>query len=246
MPVLCPACKSELDPQATRCEVCMRERTRQEMIAGLRVSDKPKTNWKFLLWLAVAAAIAPFAFKSFRFVESPFAARPAKAPERAAASVPAPAAPPSVPEDARSLPGPERTTPLSSLPGDGEKTRPPLPARWTIHGEAYDLLTLAPVAGLTLSLENPETGKVFTTRTDARGVYSLTVPGLADAGYRVSVSGTRYRNGYLEDAGLSYKDRSRAHREEAAELARVSKVLHVPVNLAAPQDRLKYDLALLP
>lgn len=44
MPLKCPGCQSPLDPSATSCNVCLRNRTRQEMFRGMREVKNEETR----------------------------------------------------------------------------------------------------------------------------------------------------------------------------------------------------------
>lgn len=249
MLALCPGCRTELGPNDMSCPVCLRPRSRKEMMRDLnaaRHEEEAKRKRPIRLLQAAALILAAgFAYKQFQhFTASPPVPSPAPATVQPAPPPvqPPPAAPP-VPE-----PAPQTVPPQPRAVESGPQTadeEPPPPSDWTIHGSVYDILTLQPAAGARLTFENRSSGEVFKAKTNARGRYQVRVPKLIEGGYWVTVSAKGYSGAYLEEASPPYPQRTRAGREEAALEAAQTQILHVPITLDK-ETSLEYSAALLP
>lgn len=75
----------------------------------------------------------------------------------------------------------------------------PKPVReWRLRGTVYDLVTLKPVPGCTITFVDNETNEKIATMSNAKGLYRAIVPPLPERGYQVSVSKSGYAKTYLE------------------------------------------------
>ena len=260
MNATCPGCRTELGPNDTSCPICLRPRSRHEMMAALNVNrraDEARRKRPLHVALAVfLCAAGAFAFKQARRLGLGTRATPppTAAPAPAAVSIqpPAPAAAPPEPENPQPTQPPkppvEAEQPLTAPPMDmapAPDDEPSAGRDWSLDGTVFDLLSLRPAANAKLSFENRASGEVFTAKTDARGRYKISLPRLADGGYWVSVNAKGYDGQYLEQSSPPFASRTRAGREEAAYEATQSQILHVPVFLDK-EVSLEYDLALLP
>ncbi len=243
--MLCPKCGSEISPDATECWMCLRRRSRKQIFAGyrnLRSVNKPKLSRtvKALLLIGAVAAAARIAVWK---ISGP---APESAPTEASRPPPAPteaSRPPPVP-----VPVPAQET------GDPGKDhhkyyalRPPdKKIIWTVHGTAYDLVDLAPIAGAKIVFSDKSSGKAFTVSSGKDGRFSIELKPVADGGYAVSVSHRRYASSYLEDMDPSYLTQSAHRREDALGLFFTSRILHVPIQLIRVENKRRYDVFLAP
>ncbi|MBI3551899.1 MAG: carboxypeptidase regulatory-like domain-containing protein [Elusimicrobia bacterium] len=252
MIITCPACHTELDPSNTQCPVCLRPRSRHEMMQSLQAAKK-EDEWRRKKPLYVAGAVLLVvagglaAVKLKRLIPTPPAQtdRPSPPAQSTAAVVTAPLSrtPQEIPtERTRPVPPPAPAPRPAPAPTPEE---PPPPAEWTVSGSVYDLLTLRPAAGARLNFENRASGEVFKAKTDAGGHYRVRLPKLIEGGYWVVVSAKGYRGDYLEEASPPYTSRTRAGREDALSEASQTNILHVPIFLDK-EISLEYNLALLP
>src|SRR5687768_12104508 len=63
MAYLCPACQSEMDVSATACQICLRPRSRQEILRDLQKDRrKVETKRRFKLGFAFALALGAGAY----------------------------------------------------------------------------------------------------------------------------------------------------------------------------------------
>ena len=261
---LCPGCHSEIDPSSTSCPVCMRPRSRREIIQSIIAIRQAPARRKravarvavlgivlaaagFFGWRARAglldralqakASITAWMGKSHDVLglSGSDAPPPAAGPQSPAQPVPDPAAAP----DAGRLPPP---TPAAA------GTPAAVPARndWSVRGLVYDLFTLKPVAGARVTFTSRESGQVIVARSDAAGRYGLRLPRVSSGGYDVAVRQKRYQQTYLEENEPPYRSMSGERRQEAASQLLQSAVLHVPFLPAPEEETVEHDLVLLP
>lgn len=268
MAIKCPACETPLDPSAVSCPVCLRKRTRAELMQGLksaRVAQESRRRRPLLVLAAVLAAAAA-GWGAYRY--RPFLLallQPPAAPSQTAA--PAPAA------NARPNGASDGSLPLAAPPPAAAPILPPEPAAapveavyttlpppnlkkpaklygdpevWSVRGDVYDLLSLKPVSGARVVFTSRTDGKSRSVKTDAKGRYRLKLPKLKEGGYNASVSHAAYRPIFLEEMDPPYRTQKAARREDAAQTAVTSQVLHVPFLPEYEQDEVEYGVVLLP
>jgi hypothetical protein len=68
---------------------------------------------------------------------------------------------------------------------------------WKLRGRVYDLLTLKPLAGVSMIFTDNQTNSRAQAMTDARGLYRIILPPLQDRGYLVTMTKTGYVKSYL-------------------------------------------------
>lgn len=129
----------------------------------------------------------------------PLAAAPSaapKAPSKAAAPPPKPAVPRPQPAAAAS-PAPPKAAPAK------EAAPPPEPVAklrdWVFQGQVYDIITLQPVYGVSLTFKDPFGRLVGKASTGDNGHYRVRLPALETGGYAVTLSHPDYRAHFLED-----------------------------------------------
>ncbi len=249
----CPACHAEMGPNDGQCPICLRPRSRRELMESLnkdrRDEDARRRKPYQILGAIVLVLALGYGFKQAQrmgFLKS----APPPEPPKPQAAAPAPAPAPSIPSimanQATSTPAPA-VTPAYNGPKSSTAAAPAeeAPADWLVNGAVYDLISLKPAAGARLVFENHFSGEQFKAKCDARGRYKVHLPKLTDGGYAVSVSAKGYRGDYLEEGSPPFANRTQAGREEAAADAAQSAVLHVPIFLDKDAE-LEYNLALLP
>lgn len=125
-----------------------------------------------------------------------------------------------------------------------EPTAAPRGVRWEIEGEVYDLLTLKPVAGASVTFREDPTLPGETVATDATGRYRARVAGSPMKGLIASFSHPEYQEIFLEETRAPYKRWSLERRRDAYAEALTAEVLHVPL-FADPGAPLTYNIAAL-
>jgi pyruvate/2-oxoglutarate dehydrogenase complex dihydrolipoamide acyltransferase (E2) component len=259
MKVECPGCHTELDPTNTNCPVCLRPRSRKELLAGLAQTRKPApTRWGRVLGGIVLGGLAGFAGLVYLNRPAPPPApapNPAAAPPAPAAPAPAAAATPDTSGAARVV---VQQTPLASAaPAAEEEPQDEAPAAprarkaarpkgWLVEGSVYDLLSLKPVPGAKIVFQDKNSGAMVTAVTDAGGRYKADLPKVVEGGYEVTIARRGYSSEYLEEMSPPYRSQSRGRRLEAAEELQQSAVLHVPLLPEYSASGATYDAVLFP
>ncbi len=264
---LCPGCHSEIDPSSTSCPVCMRPRSRREIIQSIIAIRQAPTRRRrmaartaffgvvltatgFFGWRARAdlldrvlqakASITAWMGKSHDVLGLSEHDAPPSAPPAAGSQSPAQPVPDhAAAPDARRLPPP---TPAAA----GTPAAAPARNDWSVRGLAYDLFTLKPVAGAQVSFTSRDSGEVFRARSDAAGRYGLRLPRVSSGGYDIAVRHIRYQQIYLEENEPPYRSMSGERRQEAASQMLQSAVLHIPFLPAPEEQTVEHDLVLLP
>ncbi|MBI5240993.1 MAG: carboxypeptidase regulatory-like domain-containing protein [Elusimicrobia bacterium] len=268
--VKCQGCGAQIDPSATSCPVCLRPRSRPEIMRGIIELQKgPLRRRRSVLRVFLAlgclagvaltvwnerAWMAPHyrAYRSF-FVtwlgldQYPFtpdnkAAQPAG---QAAASAPPSEAPSLVtaPPPTAPMPEPVAEPPKTSTTAAGA---PASPDHWALRGLVYDLYTLKPVAKAELTFTSRATGKALRSRTDGKGDFTLRLPRLTEGGYDITVRHPRYLDNFLEEYDPPYKTMSPERRQHFGAMFLQSEVLHVPYLPSPDEDRPHLDMVLMP
>lgn len=274
MAIICPGCTTELSPEATSCYVCTRPRSRNEIFKDihgqqLQIQSRRRRPW-IIAGLVLAAAGAGYGWwklKPPRKAPAQAPAAAAQAPAGAEAGRPESlghsepvemfpreqreeAPPPAQPQPTIPIMGPgsfpSEAAPATAPPPEFHKSRAAFPAKWKISGRVYDLLTLEPVAGASVTFTNQETGKRHSAKTGKDGRYSLVLPSLKEGAYAPDVAHPAYRAGFLEDGEVPYKEQGESRRIEAAQLLRENVIMHVPVSPPEGEGALTYDAVLTP
>ena len=264
MDYICPGCHTELDPTNTQCPVCLRAVSRHEMMKALQVrrreDEAARKRPKIITATVAVIILCVYGFNQAQkrgvlekllnaaHTQSPQVPAVAVQPPPIQAPIPAPS---NLPEPPAAMPAPSSSGPgqtPDALPRPPEPEPEPEPSDdWTVHGTVYDLLSLRPCAGARLTFENHASGMIYKAKTDAKGRYTIHMPKLSDTdgGYRVAVSAKGYVGDYLEESSPPFASRNLAHRQEAANEAAQTQVLHVPIFIDQAME-LEYNLALLP
>lgn len=260
MTVTCPGCQTELDPSNTNCPVCLRPRSRKEILAGLSGTRRPApTRWGRLLLGLVLLGGLGYAGQRLWQMPAPPPPPPEPAAPAPAAPVPAPApeaqAPAPAPDGA---PRPTATvaSPAPKLqPSSGEEDASPAkkrrraapkPSGWKVEGQVYDLFSLKPLPNTRIVFQDKNTGDAHSASTDGKGRYALYLPKVRDGGYEVTVARRGYSDTFLEEMAPPYRSQSAQRRQEAADQLSESAVLHVPLLPEYEAEAVPYDLILFP
>jgi len=240
MRIFCPGCSTEVEPDAVKCPICERPRSREEMFAALSGPPKARTRWRGLVFAALGAGVFGWSLEKYSTWTPPWLT-PEPLTEARTEVVPAAG------EDA----GPVSAEPRPSDGPIGEPVAPAAPRRprsthWTVRGRAYDLETLDPVAGLSLEFTEKLGESVVRARTDSKGRYAVRLPRIDEGGYLLRLKHKAYPDYYLEEASTPFRDLPVAARREALVEARQAKVLHVPLLPPSQGEATEYDLVLPP
>lgn len=107
----------------------------------------------------------------------------------------------------------------------------PKPVReWKLRGTVYDLVTLKPLPGCSITFVDNDTNDKITTTSNAKGAYRAIVPPLPERGYVVSITKSGYAKTYLEPglqepSQLDEAARRGMARDLASSIAQPSTVL---------------------
>ena len=235
----CPGCHTPLPPEATGCQICMRTRTKQEIMRGyakLR-DDKARKQRRPFQILAVVLILgglgkliltyhdkitATASFVKNKLVlwsdnmrdPKNYSAKPQDAPPPPAA---APAAPVAPDDTLRNQPIPAPAPPTTSPPPPQSMAKPSSPRplsknSWRVSGTAYYLHTLTPAPGATVTFEFEGTTPVRTI-TDENGAYVIDV--VKREGWTVSLDAPNMRKGQILDLDPPYRVRDSDERRAA-------------------------------
>lgn len=255
MSLQCPACFTELDPTNTHCPVCLRPRSRAEMMKGLQETRLPPRR----RWLKILAALLVVGGGAAAFVANRAPApapppAPVAAPEPAPAPAPEPAPPPTLAPAHAPAPEAPPVPKIEPTPkkkpkyrlvreeDDASQGRP----YWRVSGEVYDLMSLKPIDGVKVVFQDKSTGEAVSAVTDKLGRYKLALPKIHEGGYDITVAKRGYSGAWLEEMTPAYKRQSRERRLEALEQLSGSEVLHVPLLPEYTERSLVYDVVLFP
>lgn len=268
MAIKCPGCTTELSPEASSCYVCMRPRTRNEIFKGIhgeQLEVKSRRRRPFIVaaviliaagggyaWWKFNPLLKPLLKKASPIAPAAAPAGPQQAFEEQGASArrvemfatEQPAASPSA--AAPSSPSSAQEPSYTSAPPPSLYKSKEAPTKWKISGRVYDLITLKPVAGASVSFTEPETGKRREVKTGKDGRYSVALPSLKEGGYAPELSHPAYRPGFLEEGEVPYREQGESRRIEAAQLLRENVIMHVPLSPPEGESALTYDAVLTP
>jgi len=110
---------------------------------------------------------------------------------------------------------------------------------WVVQGKVYDIITLKPVGGVRIVFSDVGTGKEIVTESQGSGRYETELPKVSSGGYRLSVRHPRYSGVYTEEGYTPYHKQSLARRQDAWEMLRSMKIMHVPI--LPPLEDAGYD-----
>ena len=264
--VRCRGCNSEIDPSTDCCPICIRPRSRPEIMRGIiELRQAPARRRRMIIRGAVIAAAliagGPLGWRHraelgvhYRAAKS-FAVTwlgldQAPVPKPAPASGAQPAAPAPASEESSlvtALPKPAPVPAFSAQQSSATApVKPPPSDHWAVRGLVYDLYTLKPVAKAELTFASRGTGERLRARTDREGHFSLRLSKVSSGGYDITVRHPRYLDNYLEENEPPYKTMSLSRRQEAGTLFLQSEVLHVPYLPLPDEDRPWLDLVLMP
>lgn len=98
--------------------------------------------------------------------------------------------------------------------------RPAAPAErvteWKLRGTVYDLTTLKPLAGVSLTFADETTNRTVRTRSDSAGRYRVIVPPLDGRGYVVAVDKRGYAPNYLDPGTGGVREKDASERRSLA------------------------------
>lgn len=121
----------------------------------------------------------------------------------------------------------------------------PEPAKvWTIRVDAYDLLALKPVKGLSVKLKGG--GKVFGPKAKG-GVFEFRVPRVEEGGYYLDVRLRGKPVRFIEDiADVPYRDHDEDRRALELEELKSEKILHAALRAEDVSGKLECPIVVLP
>ena len=238
----CPACHTPLAPEATGCHICLRARSKQEIMrayAGLR---KEKARRRILPFKIAGGALilgAVISLSWHRQEDIKTAAATARSTvgrwsedltdAKRYSDHPAAAA--------DEIPDSESSAAVSSL------KQPPAGNVWRVSGVVYDLATLLPVPDANV-LFISDGGSSQHTMTDKAGRYEVDV--LRGAGWAVSVKAANYRTGQIMDVDPPYRERDAEARRAAVEHLSDADLGPSPVEWSRKRSRVTLDLVAVP
>jgi hypothetical protein len=251
----CPACTTPLPPETTVCGICLRSRTKQEIMRGYAKLRAEKTRKKRLPYKILAAVVllagSGKLFIKYRSEVGAAASSTGEALSRWADDQRDPknyafkegAAPPAA------AAAPVAAAPPASDPVVASKVvAPPAPKpapinAWRVSGRVYDLLTLKPIAGAMITFDLAQAGPVRAT-SDEKGVYEADLP-KAD-GWTVSLMAPGYRAGQLVDIDPPYRVRDHDERQAAMNAVSEGDLMPLPVSWKRAASKGRLDLFAVP
>lgn len=87
---------------------------------------------------------------------------------------------------------------------------------WKLRGNVYDLTSLRPLAGVSVTFVDEQTNEQRRTRTDSTGLYRIILPPLQDRGYTIFVEKAGYGGNYLDPATPGVRDLDAVQRRALA------------------------------
>lgn len=267
----CSGCHSPLPLEATGCQICMRSRTRQEIMRGyalLRERQARQRSRPFKILgavLAVAASAALLNAYAGRLRSAAGAAarwaddfrNPASYASKKAEDVPAapaaPAPPPVAPEAALSSqlldpeparePAPSAASAAAAPAARPAAAGPPAKGDWRVSGSVYDLAELRPVAGaeITFLRDGREPAKAG---TGDDGTFEIDLA--KGDGWTVEVQAPGYRPGQVLELDPPYRARDADERRAALELITDGDLAPAAVGWKRASSRVRLDLIVVP
>lgn len=268
----CPGCHTPLPPEATGCQICMRARTKQEIVRGyskLREEKdrKRKRPWKILAAVVLLGGAAKVYLDHGERIKAETSRAAAivhnwvdgmrdpknYSPVKSAAPDAPPAGPPVAPEDAQraqlfSSPAPAAAPVPSATPTAAADPPPPGPKplvknAWRVTGTVFDLATLKPASYVKIEFAR-EGAETESVNTDDDGAYEIDLP--KGEGWTVSARSPKHRRGQLVDLDPSYRARDADERRAALEQINDGDLTPAPVEWSRKQTKVRLDLVVVP
>lgn len=265
----CPGCHTLLPLEATGCQICMRSRTKQEIMRGYAQLREEKARRRRLPFKILAAVLilggAGKLFLTYRVqIASKAEAAGGKIgrwaddmrdPSHYAGikpATPVPEAPPVAPEDAmrekvfpseapaRNAPAPGSTRPAAARPA---APKPLQKNSWRVTGTVYDLTTLAPVAKALVAFQREGAPSVDAT-TDEQGGYEVDLE--KHDGWSVGLKAPGRRRGQILDIDPPYRVRDADERHAAFEHLTDGDLIPAQVGWKRASARVSLDLVAVP
>ncbi len=265
----CPGCHTPLPPEASGCQICMRSRTKQEILRGyakLRDDAARKRRRPFQLLAAflllggggkliatyrgrLSSAAGKMGAAVGRWADN---MRDPKnyAPQLAGTEAPKPPTRPGAPV------APEDALRAKLLPPDPPPAQVPTPAvatpggpkplakhMWRVSGMVYDLATLRTVARSAVIFQR-DGNEPVTATTDENGDYTIDLQ-KAD-GWDVSIKAPNRRQGGLLDADPSYRIRDADERRAVMEQMTNDDLSAARVEWKRAKSKVRLDLIVVP
>jgi len=267
----CPGCHTPLPLEATGCQICMRARTKQEIMRGYAKLREDKARRQRLpikilavililggggkLFLTyqerITAAAGSASGKISRWADdmrdpSHYSGRQPAASSEA----PAPAAPA---DPLRTQTFSDSAKPAKApAPAPGATpavaASPPAPKplvknAWRVTGTVYDLATLAPVPKALIVFKHEGMPTVEAT-TDEQGAYEADLD--KKDGWSVSLKAPNYRRGQILDIDPPYRVRDADERHAAFDHLTDGDLIPVQVGWKRTSSRVRLDLVAAP
>ena len=224
----CPSCQAKVPDDARDCPYCpMSFRQEDEEGHSKHRRHHVSAPMKGVVIAALIGGLGFLAWSSLTFFmehadspESGFSMKNlSEGPRAASPAQPAPGQTQSyhIQRDGDRAPEPESEGPSDSASGLGlERKEEP----WRLRGTVYDLVTLEPLRGVSMTFLDSQSDTRLKTVTDRQGRYRVTLPPLHMRGYSVKISRDGYASDYLNPGaqnvrGLPHEDRTRLSRELA-------------------------------
>lgn len=265
----CPGCRTPLPPEATGCQICLRARTKQEIVRGYAALREEKSRRRKLPFkIAAAVLLAGAALKlgwerRAELLSAAAAARQAAAETAEDLTTPANlGAPPAAPlltasqqvEAARShgsdqaphagSPPPGASAPSAAAAAPPAKPQgPPKKTHWRISGSLYDLATLSPVSGAEISFLR-EGAEPVLVRAGDRGEFEVDIE--KGGGWHASLRAPGYRDGQVLDLDPPYRSRDEEERRKAVENLTDGDLAPVPVEGNPRSSEVRLSLVAVP
>lgn len=240
----CPACHTPLPPEATGCHICLRPRSKQEIMRAYARLREEKARRRILpIKILVVALILGGAAKLSRDHQTEIKAAAATAREavnrwseemtdakryaKRPADAPAAVSEPEV--EVTMLPPAPKPPPAANV--------------WRVSGLVYDLNTLQPIPNSEVRFFR-ERGSSLTTKTDKTGRYEVDL--VRGAGWHVSVTAPDRRKGQVVDINPSYRERDPEARRAASMHLSDSDLGPSPVNWSRKRSQVTLNLVAVP
>lgn len=91
-----------------------------------------------------------------------------------------------------------------------------LPNEWKVSGGVFDLISMKPLAGCSITFTNQGGNRKYEIRTNASGHYKIRLPPLDEQGYEVVIAKAGYTRTFMDASAASLKTMSRAQRVDMA------------------------------
>ena len=226
-PEQCPNCGTKLKPEAPSCPACpmsFPEDDSGSAIHPIKQTRLYRALPPILLFVGIGYLIWSMATGLFRLGENSAnydavdhaasASGPSAGPASSAIAAAAPAASAAPAADVVFIS--HNDAPIARRPARATAAVVKAVRSWRLRGAVYDLTTLKPLAGCTISLTDERANRRFETRTDGSGRYRTVVPSLLEGGYDVGINKDGYTPAYLDSAQEGVPSMSSTQRLELA------------------------------